>query len=112
MCVRERERERETGRGRGRDGDQAEIDRFREGFGRGRWREIITLTADRAKTPAFRRAASSGSGLSFGRLAAKDKRRSHSSASCRRCSGDGRTTGFRLYEKTGGTAIGLNLGFW
>ena len=60
----------------------------------------------------FRRVASSGSGPSFGRLAAKDKRRSHSSASCRRWSGDGRTTGFRLYGKTGGTAPGLNLGFW
>ena len=44
--------------------------------------------------------------------AAKDKRRSHSSASCRRWSGEGRTTGFRLFGKTGGTAPGLSLGFW
>ena len=49
VCVCVCERERETGRERGRDGDRDRL-REREGGGEAlRGREIITLTADRAK---------------------------------------------------------------
>ena len=70
------------------------------------------LTADRTERIAVRRVASKVSGPSFGRLAVKDKRRSHSSASCQSWSGDGRMTGRRLNEKTDSTALSLSLGFW